>query len=130
MKARMSLLVGLVFCVSLVGVGDSLNIEQLLKKAHQGNAQAQFELGVFYYSGLGVSKDDAEALKWYRLAAEQGHSGAQYEIGLRYHAGAGVSEDAKEAVKWYRLAAEQGDSCSQYNLGTGVFTWIRLAHIW
>ncbi len=45
--------------------------------AEQGNAKAQFNLGVMYDRGLGVPQDYAEAVKWYRKAAEQGHAGAQ-----------------------------------------------------
>ena len=35
-------------------------------------AGAQFNLGVMYANGRGVLKDEAEAVRWYRLAAEQG----------------------------------------------------------
>ena len=40
--------------------------------AEQGYADAQYNLGVMYANGHGVSQDYAEAAKWYRLAAEQG----------------------------------------------------------
>jgi len=30
-----------------------------------------------YYFGRGVAKDDAEAVKWFRMAAEQGFKEAQ-----------------------------------------------------
>ena len=42
--------------------------------AEQGNATAQFYLGVMYTNGAGVPKDDGEAVRWYRLAAEQGYA--------------------------------------------------------
>ncbi|KAB2645301.1 MAG: SEL1-like repeat protein, partial [Verrucomicrobia bacterium] len=42
-------------------------------KAKQGDADAQFNLGVCYESGNGVAKDYVEAVKWYRKAAEQGN---------------------------------------------------------
>jgi TPR repeat protein len=45
--------------------------------AEQGNAEAQYYLGVSYDIGEGVSQDKIEAVKWYRLAAEQGHAEAQ-----------------------------------------------------
>ncbi len=38
----------------------------------QGDAYAQFLLGVIYEIGRGVTKDESEAVKWYRKAAEQG----------------------------------------------------------
>ncbi len=40
--------------------------------AEQGDAVAQYNLGVKYAQGEGVSEDYAEAIKWWRLAAEQG----------------------------------------------------------
>ena len=45
--------------------------------AEQGNANAQFNLGLMYANGEGVPEDDAEAVRWYRLAAEQGNANAQ-----------------------------------------------------
>ena len=45
--------------------------------AEQGLAEAQLALGSMYAKGKGVPKNDAEAVKWYRLAAEQGYTIAQ-----------------------------------------------------
>jgi hypothetical protein len=101
---------------------------------------AQFNLGVHYADGTAVAQDDAEAVRWYRLAANQGLARSQFHLGLCCMDGTGVAQDDTEAVRWYRLAAEQGDARSQYNLGlcygrgTGVaqdsaegVRWIRLA---
>ena len=63
-------------------------------------------------------EDDAEAVRWYRLAAEQGDASAQYSLGVMYDFGRGVLEDDAEAVRWYRLAAEQGDADAQNRLGS------------
>ncbi len=59
-----------------------------------------------YNSGRGVPQDDAEAVRWYRLAAEQGLALAQYSLGVRYASGQGVPQDHAEAVRWFRLALE------------------------
>ena len=85
--------------------------------AEQGDANAQYSLGVMYANGHGVPEDDKQAVKWYRLAAEQGLANAQYNLGLMYENGEGVPEDDKQAVKWLRLAAEQGHADAQSNLG-------------
>ena len=61
-----------------------------------------------YATGEGVPEDDAEAVRWYRLAAEQDDASAQYFLGFAYANGRGVPEDYAEAVRWYRLAAEGG----------------------
>jgi len=85
--------------------------------AKQGNASAQYNLGLMYYKGQGVLQDYKTAVKWYRLAAEQGNANAQSNLGLMYYKGQGVLQDYKTAVKWYRLAAEQGNANAQSNLG-------------
>ena len=33
-----------------------------------------------YRDGLGVNKDDKEAIKWYRMSSEQGHTMAKTEL--------------------------------------------------
>ncbi len=45
---------------------------------------AQYNLGICYANGQGVTKDEAEAVKWYRKAAEQNHAMAQYNLGVCY----------------------------------------------
>ncbi len=85
--------------------------------AEEGNAVAQYNLGVMYENGEGVPQDYAEAVKWYRKAAEQGYASAQYNLGVMYDNGEGVPESDAEAVKWYRKAAEQGHAAAQNNLG-------------
>ena len=79
-----------------------------LAKAEQGDATAQCNLGIMYEFGKGVAQDDAEAVKWYRLAAEQGDAHGQYSLGLMYELGRGVAQDYAEAMRWYRQAADQG----------------------
>ena len=77
--------------------------------AEQGHAGAQFNLGVKYDEGEGVTqKIKARLLRWYRAAAEQGVAKAQYNLGVMYYKGEGVSRDYREALRWYRAAAEQG----------------------
>ena len=104
--------------------------------AEQGNSDAQINLGLMYYKGIGVPQDYAEALKWYRLAAEEGVAVAQKNLGYLYDRGIGVPHDYAEALKWYRLAAEQGDSDAQINLGVmyyngnGVLQSNVMAHMW
>ena len=63
-----------------------------------------------YLTGLGLARDDQEALKWYRKAADLGDSNAQYSLGVLYAQGRGVSMDEALALDWYRKAAEQGNA--------------------
>ena len=82
-------------------------VDSLKEEAAQGDANAQFTLGVRYSRGRGVPQGYAEALKWYRLAANQGKAAAQLNLGVMYHEGEGVPRDYVQALKWYRLAAAQ-----------------------
>ena len=85
-------------------------LRELTSLAEQGDAVAQYNLGVLYRDGQGVPQDYKTAVKWTRLAAEQGDADAQYNLGSMYRKGQGVLQDYKTARKWYRLSAEQ-DQC-------------------
>jgi TPR repeat protein len=91
--------------------------EDLIRCAGQGLARAQYGLGRLFAAGSGLPQDDAEAARWYQLAAEQGHDRAQYDLGLMYANGEGVPEDVTEAARLYRLAADQGHTTAQFRLG-------------
>ncbi len=65
--------------------GDYRAMINILKpRADQGNAAAQYILGLAYGSGQGVAQDYKTAAKWYILAAEQGNTDAQNRLGLMY----------------------------------------------
>ena len=84
--------------------------------ADQGDAKAQYDLGLMYGNGQGVAKNYAEAVKWYRKAAEQGDADAQSNLGFLYANGLGVPKDNTEAMKWWSKAAAQGNANAQNNL--------------
>jgi len=76
--------------------------------AEQGDADAQFNLGVMYDMGLGVPQDYQEAVRWYRRAAEQGNAGAQNNLGFMYGNAQGVPKDYVLAHMWLNLAEAKG----------------------
>ena len=82
----------------------------LRDRAEAGDVDTQLSLGLIYQWGRGVPKDDAEAVRWYRLAAEQGHAEAQAMLGYAYANGMGVLEDLAEAASWYRLVPRRSGS--------------------
>lgn len=103
-------------------VGDLKKAYQIwLIEAEQGVATAQNNLGFMLENGQGVTKNDKQAVKWYRLAAAQGNAVAQNNLGTMYANGQGVSQDYEEAAKWYRLAAAQGYADAHVNLGVLYF---------
>jgi len=79
-------------------------LKELKPFAQKGNAEAQFKLGAMYGNGLGVERDVAEAVNWYRKAAEQGNAEGQFYLGLSLAYGQGVTKNEAEAVKWCRKA--------------------------
>ena len=93
------------------------SMEELLERAKQGNAQAQYDLAVYFASRRSGQLASGEAVHWLRRAAEQGHAQAQSDLGLLYHRGSGVPRDSAAAAQWLRRAAEQGHAVSQADLG-------------
>ena len=81
---------------------------QWFPQAEQGDAKAQYNLGVIFANGKGVPKNDGEAVKWYREAAKQGHAGGQFGLGSAYFLGRGVPENYLQAYMWLALAKAQG----------------------
>ena len=92
-----------------LGDAKDRKAEQLRQAADQGDAEAQYKLGVRYAEGDGVPQDHREAVKWYRLAAEQALAEAQDNLGRMYARGDGVPEDYVKADVWLNLAAAQGN---------------------
>jgi TPR repeat protein len=67
--------------------------------AEQGDASAQFNLGMMYAKGEGVLQDHTKAAKWWKLAAKQGCAQAQFTYGGMYLKGQGVLQDHTKAAK-------------------------------
>ena len=110
-------------------IDAQVGIADIRARAERGDADAQLLLGVLYAEGRGVPQDEAEAARWYRLAAEsdeagavvgslgQGNADAQFSLGVLYAESRGVPQDYVEAVRWFRRAAEQGYARAQAHLG-------------
>ena len=88
-------------------------IQQWLKDALNGNAEAQSSLGLSYRYGDGVKQSYKESAKWYRMAAEQGDDDAQFVYASSCLGGLGVDQDGVEALKWLRRAALHGNEGSK-----------------
>jgi TPR repeat protein len=88
-------------------------------KAYQGDADAQFNLGLLYYHGVGIPQDTRYAIYWYTKSARQGHVNAQYSLGSLYrnYNIEEVPQDSNRAVYWLTKAAEQRHPQAQYSLG-------------
>jgi TPR repeat protein len=85
--------------------------------AETGHMDSQFNLGLMYENGIGIAKDEKEAIVWYLKAAEQGSAFAQYNVAVLYENGRGTAVDFAQANEWYRKASVQGDPLAIGNLG-------------
>ena len=83
--------------------------------ADQGDALAQYNLGLMYANGQGVTQDYKEAVKWFRLAADQGHAKAQGNLGAMYGNAQGVRQDYVRAHMWLNISASSGNADAEAN---------------
>ena len=70
--------------------------------AEQGDASAQYNLGVFYDNGLGVPQDLVRAYMWFTLSAAQGKDGAAVfrDLIARRMTSTQITEAQKLAREW------------------------------
>ena len=89
---------------------DGPDFEETKRLAERGSVIDQYNLGRMYNRGEeGVPRNEAEAVRWYMLAAEQGHGIAQKNLGEMYDRGEGVPQNNLRAYVWMSVsAAEQG----------------------
>ena len=86
------------------------------RAAEHGNANAMFEIGVYYYRGEYVKKDVFKSFGWCKKAAEGGNINAMNWVGDFYENGEGVQQNFEEALKWYKRSADGGNVSAMLNL--------------
>ena len=101
---------------STVAAVDSRHITAYRSAARQGDAAAQYALGVLYQAGEVVPQGFAQAFQWYERAAQQHYAPAQLALGILFEYGKGVAANAARAVQYYEQAALQGHPVAQYRL--------------
>lgn len=84
----------------------SENIAKLISDAESGDSDAQYQIGIMYYKGIGIAQDYEAAIKWYKIAAEQKHPEALRMLGCAYLNGNGVEKDTNQAL-YYFLEAQK-----------------------
>jgi putative methionine-R-sulfoxide reductase with GAF domain len=85
------------------------NTRDLTKLALNGQAGAQYALGMRYGTGDGVRQDYHEAMSWFRQAADQGDVRAQAKLAIWYWAGRGAAKDCSKSYYWGLLAQAGGE---------------------
>jgi localization factor PodJL len=90
---------------------------RLADAATNGQANAQYEMGVRLSEGRGMAQDNQAAQQWLDKAARQNLAPAQYRLAAMLERGLGGPKDLKRAQELYTRAATQGHVRAMHNLG-------------
>jgi len=104
---------------------DSGRPEEAARKlsplADAGNAEAQYRLGMMYFTGRGVKENEKRSYDLLLRSASQGHVPAMLQLANVLTFGQQIptiiAEPDQEAAKWYFQAASKGNAEAQYSLG-------------
>jgi TPR repeat protein len=88
---------------------DPVRACELLAKAAETNAEAQYQLGLMLADGTGGPRDDAGARNLFEKAAAQNHPAALERMGAFAQEGRGGAKDSAAAKAYYERAAALGD---------------------
>ena len=91
--------------------------EQDFQKLKTTTVEGMLCVGRCYEIGDGVGKDEAEAVRWYRLAAEHGCADAMFELSKCYTFGISVRRNRVTAAQWLQKAAEHDHVRAMFILG-------------
>ena len=89
--------------------GDPKQVVSFEEDAAQGNAEAQYQLGMMWFKGECVSQDKIKALEFYHQAAAQGHARALSHLGLQFYQGDGVPQDVLRGIQFISMAIKLMD---------------------
>lgn len=95
----------------------AISLDYHQKAATLNNADAMFELYVYYARGIGTEIDNEKAMDWNLKAANAGSDRACYNMGTFYATGNGMPQDMDEAIKWYDKASQLGNIRATETLG-------------
>jgi TPR repeat protein len=98
-----------------VNIQDTRNFSKCQKLAEQGDSVSQYQLGLMYQMGKGVSQDYHKTFHWWSMAADQGNATAQHRLGYMYIQGYGVAQDYVMSHLWFNLATLNGDGSAAEN---------------
>lgn len=91
-------------------------IELLKKATTRGNGDAYDYLGVLYYSGKFLQKDDSKAFECYQKATERKSANGAFNLGFAYLNGTGCEKNIAKGIETWKLAVEYGSGGAANNL--------------
>ncbi|RQR76122.1 sel1 repeat family protein [Burkholderia sp. Bp9012] len=84
--------------------------------AERGDRLAQFNYAMMLLTGVGVTANVDEGLRWLKRAADANMSHAQYVYGRMFDDGEFVARNPAEAHRWFLRAAKQGHVQAELSL--------------
>lgn len=107
--------------IAAAACGEAHAADRLIPKLEQlaarGNGEALYHLGMAYWTGIGVKKDQRNAVDYFRRAAAAGDPLGAYKLGCLYDGQDGVMRrDAGAALRHKKVAADAGYALAQQDL--------------
>ena len=93
---------------------------ELEKEAEEGDLDAQFCLGNYYFisdKGRDNEENNKKAFKWYKKAAEQGHIESNICLAICYEQGIGTEIDEEKAFNIVKSIEDKNNPNIEYCLG-------------
>lgn len=115
--------------VILISKDRGKAVQMFTTAAGKGLAESQYNLGLMYFFGVGVTRNSVEARKWFSKAAEQGFEEAQKaleNLPEEWPTQASKQKELSEYDRYpsimnqlneYSTAAHDGDKDAQYHMG-------------
>lgn len=96
---------------------DALNYFKQVLDEEYNEPHVLWQIGCYYYRGLGCDVDYSVAFKYFRQSYDLGYVNAGTWMADCYLEGRGVEEDFEHAIELYKEAASKGDSWAYSSLG-------------
>jgi TPR repeat protein len=81
-----------------------------------GNAEAQYNYGYVLEKGIGIPKNEPEALKWYKKSSDNGFNDGHYAMMMAYGTGIGTAVDSEKAFEYAMKCAANNDATCMWNI--------------
>lgn len=90
-------------------VDAKVSFVEFSTRARLGETQAQFILGLMYFTGEGTTQNYSKAFEWLNKAHQKGHLESKNYLAAMYIHGQGVAENKPLGMKLLNEAAQAGD---------------------
>ncbi|MDR1277036.1 MAG: DUF1176 domain-containing protein [Candidatus Accumulibacter sp.] len=90
-------------------VSDVFQVGGFESNANQGQASAQYILGLLHSAGRGMPQDDRKAVEWFQKAAKQRHADAKIMLDLMSGTGRKLEQNRQKACQRWHTASQWGD---------------------